>query len=514
MSSLLRSQQEQKDLKAAGRLSKIQKTKDKEAPATRNTASGDPSKRRLEQPTPSFVKLKLGHFWLLDAEITQGPPITYRADQGNDPDPGESPRYWIRPEPSITTTTVPTSCRSYFATGDGKEVVSVFLDIPNYPSPPSPSSIPEIIIDSSGTDTITGLIKYVEDGYIYGGTLWIYYWVYEGFESCIPNYGGYTVEAKSASRRWNVLATQTKAASIDGGFDRRHLVLPTGNGNFIVVAMLSGSWEMRKRNMINVSGRWYPGPVLPTDSDYNVVTNVFACNNHKCRSIALPSTLQKIIDSINPQYTKGNRTRHSVFVEELTIPGSGSCPPAYDPWRTDSIDRINREFENPQSAQWNPFDIHTFDLKCPGSGANDAYYARSGIPTYEPDLYNGLIAQAAITPAIFETLNTVSKFVDPAQIKTYPDSKRWLVEANTGSNVLRSYGYYSIAGNPYDNPDGTIAIKSNLTFVVSAPYHPDFPDPTLPEFTGTLYSVWDWDDPVYCRNMCLSLGFTIADLTP
>jgi hypothetical protein len=41
---------------------------------------------------------------------------------------------------------------------------------------------------------------------------------------------------------------------------------------------------------------------------------------------------------------------------------------------------------------------------------------------------------------------------------------------------------------------------------------PNAQDP-LPSST-TIHAVWDWNDPVYCRLMCLELGFEPADLRP
>jgi hypothetical protein len=463
-------------------------------------------------PKPAAMVLddssNLGHFWLLNIDTTQGQTLTYRYFSGADPFPtGNNYPGSI----NTTSSSVPSSYKSYFATGDAKQVASVQLQVADYPDPPDPNADLEIVLSSSGVQEWTARIMQVPGGYLYQGTYWEFYWVYDGYEQCSPVSGGNVYSTITDSIDWSLLLRQEKAVtSLVHSYDRRHLVLPAGNGNFIVVVLLSCSWIMKQRYVYE---NRFAGAILPTQSYFNVVTKAFICNDTKCRPIEISQTLSEIIDQINPNYELQSVQRGWLFAEEIVIPKTTSCPfPLAEPWETDNIYNVNDGVKT--RVGWRPYAIHTYGLDYRSDTSNDTYYVQPDLPDYEPTVHSGLRAEAAITPAVYATLNSVYQFIDSDAIKSFPETGRWIVELEPVSNVSRTYGYYSLAGDPEQNTGGNVEISSSFNFTISAPYHPDFPDPASESFSGTLYTVWDWDDPDYCRRMLAALGFQQSDLQP
>jgi len=453
------------------------------------------------------AKSTLGHFWLFDANITQGATLTYRYFRGGNLSPNGP---YFGGAIYTESSSLPSSYESYFATGNAKQIVSVLLEVTEYPEPPDLTDDPEIVLSSSGMEEWTARIMHVSDGYLYGGYWWEYYWVYDGYEECSPVSGGSVYSSITDSISWSLSLSQRKAVtSITHDFDQRHLILPAGNGSFIVIVLLSCSWVMRQRY---VYATRLDGAVLPTDSYFNIISKVFICNNSSCRLISAPQILQEIINQINPGYETVSSDTGWLFAEEYIIPRTTSCPPSAEPWRTDHITTINNGVKS--GVGWQPYQDHAIRYTYQSDSIHDTYYSQASLPDYEPAVYSGLKAQAAITPSIYAALNDVFEFVSSDLIKTLPESKNWIVESEITSNLSRSYGIYSLYGNPDDNTGGSVTLAARFNFSISSPYHPDFPDPTSEDFSGTLFTIWDWDDPIYCRQMLGALGFSSADLVP
>lgn len=147
------------------------------------------------------------------------------------------------------------------------------------------------------------------------------------------------------------------------------------------------------------------------------------------------------------------------------------------------------------------------------------------------------------TPKVFEVLNGISQFINPAQIKSFPAGKRWLLADRTTGSAFNAFALnqqnpsvypevvwsslyagalpFRHARWPVAGQTPTLAITTSQATVL--PRNSLTLDPGRPARTGTyggayndevFGSVWDWDDPGYCRQMCTALGFTAADFTP
>lgn len=133
-----------------------------------------------------------------------------------------------------------------------------------------------------------------------------------------------------------------------------------------------------------------------------------------------------------------------------------------------------------------------------------------------------------MTPTIYELLNLLQQYASPAQIKQFSASKNWIInDYRKGAAALdpidRSYYYAEWLGDPSnviedptlykDRTDMTLELPSN--FVDPQPPASTF-DPNygyIPQSYGDWHC-WDWDDASYCRRMLLALGFQPTDLVP
>jgi hypothetical protein len=131
----------------------------------------------------------------------------------------------------------------------------------------------------------------------------------------------------------------------------------------------------------------------------------------------------------------------------------------------------------------------------------------------------------AITPYVYAQLNQRINFVAQEQIKQFPSNKKPILADvragffNRTAAGTPGYGqeplWAEYAGNlsnvpPPDHNDENLYLKyRNLKKAGVA-----FPGKIANQPSFNFNWVWDWDDPAYCRRMCLALGFTAADLTP
>lgn len=130
-----------------------------------------------------------------------------------------------------------------------------------------------------------------------------------------------------------------------------------------------------------------------------------------------------------------------------------------------------------------------------------------------------------ITPNIFAQLNQRISFVNQEQIKQFPANKKPVL-----SDVRAGFFSTISSGSPAYGQEPLWAEYSGNISNVPPPDHGDsnlylayrnlnragvaFPVDGLNQSSLNFNWVWDWDDPAYCRRMCLALGFTAADLKP
>lgn len=147
------------------------------------------------------------------------------------------------------------------------------------------------------------------------------------------------------------------------------------------------------------------------------------------------------------------------------------------------------------------------------------------------------------TPKVFEVLNGISQFIDPAQIKSFSAGKRWLLADRTSGSAFHAFAlneqnpavYPAVVWSslyagalpfrharwPVAGQTPTLAVTTSSATLL--PRNSLTLDPARPARTGSYSgayrdevfgTVWDWDSPGYCRQMCTALGFTAADFTP
>jgi hypothetical protein len=185
------------------------------------------------------------------------------------------------------------------------------------------------------------------------------------------------------------------------------------------------------------------------------------------------------------------------------------------------------------------------------------YSIPSGFPIYgDQGLLSANYRGSVFTPAVFERLNTIKQFVDPNIIKQFPQNLSWVMyDTSEGSYAA----YQDSKPSPFETPTYWSELyREGLPFYHASwirpneepnyeIYDPNFAsdwvgssrprripratlnlDPERPAREGAtdrtslvgsywgedFVTVWDWNDPDYCRSMCLSLGFSGADLVP
>ena len=118
------------------------------------------------------------------------------------------------------------------------------------------------------------------------------------------------------------------------------------------------------------------------------------------------------------------------------------------------------------------------------------------------------------TPTVFQTLNEVRQFTDPLTIQQFPSSLK-PVTIYYPNNAGQSLYYAEWLGDPFDVDFSQTALFLPLPeSTLSLP--PSFQPPRDPvtNSEARILFAWDWDNPDYCRRMCLALGFSAADLQP
>jgi hypothetical protein len=168
----------------------------------------------------------------------------------------------------------------------------------------------------------------------------------------------------------------------------------------------------------------------------------------------------------------------------------------------------------------------------------------------------GVLDSSVYTPDVFRVINNYTPFTSSTNIKSLPTRLKagiadrsdgaWAAFQDTSNSpqtpwLSNSYRegepfYYALWPNKNEEPNpevwdpnyaadwidfnrpkritgATLRLKENRVSRNGANdsnnfYGPDFYN------EEELISVWDWDDPVYCRRMCIELGFSADDLAP
>lgn len=294
-------------------------------------------------------------------------------------------------------------------------------------------------------------------------------------------------------------------------FHEKWLVLPAGRGNLILVRFVrvvqvdvdmtalvvvqdAGYWDSEQQAMSSIAGiangSAYDGTgngstgAVPADgwrdSDGNVIipfspptahivnsvsvirTHTWIANNKAIRSITAPA----YINSLNPPQKYTAWTYPTFYASGTEVP--------YDDWLEQPVSKL-------------------------------------------PDAPTFLVSH----PAIYGTINATLQFVNPSQVKSFPDAfpvrRDFTKGAYTDPAVNTSY-----AGKGLFERDDPFYYTKRLSS--TAQYQP-LPKPglvlsaersqyrPLSDFSR-LFVANDGGDPSYCRRMLLAMGFTAADLTP
>lgn len=244
-----------------------------------------------------------------------------------------------------------------------------------------------------------------------------------------------------------------------------YFVLPVGGEKAIIVAY----------------GRIYGVFEDENLQDYLMSTNypqqAWLCSFEKLKRIAIPPAVNSILRILNP--------------------GSGS-------------DYVEKEFIN--GVEVNPF---------------PPWYIESD-PVGVQD--TGRSVQVSSTPSVYEFLNKIKPFVPNNQIKQFPQSSRpilvdyrYTYEGFPGNDELVTYYSEWLGPDIYvDFSDPDIGQLLRPIPEMTKRFPPEWAEEILDyqEGPGAYYIpstnngyAWDWDDPDYCRSMCLALGFTASDLS-
>lgn len=307
------------------------------------------------------------------------------------------------------------------------------------------------------------------------------------------------------------------------------VALPCGNGAAIVVVCNRFAWYA---NNCSIAVQYSDSPTFgrtPAQADSFLFGNnavpfgfsttraahraisCYVCNNRSIRAISAPSTLSQVLLQAWP---------------EPTLTGHGVV-----------TDRWLNSFQVLYS-----YDYYELPNNLTGVFSTASSTVSQGFLGQED-------GQASVgkgyswTPKVFEVLNGISQFIDPAQIRSFPASKRWLLADRTTGSAYNAFalnqqnpGVYPevvwsslYAGAlpfrharwPVAGQTPTLAITTSPATVL--PSNSLTLDPARPARTGAyggayndeiFGTVWDWDNPSYCRQMCTALGFTAADFTP
>jgi hypothetical protein len=183
---------------------------------------------------------------------------------------------------------------------------------------------------------------------------------------------------------------------------------------------------------------------------------------------------------------------------------------------------VVRGIETPSGLQ------AAFDLLNPANpdAIYDAQYDINGVETnpYPPRQIDAGFTGAFDgysywrTPAIYALLNQIAPFIDDGLVKQFPAGLRpvtqdWRYGYWAEDPADKSFYYAEWLGirEEYDTGDRIDLLKALPKSTLRLPSLFAFPTPAN---SNSFVVGWDWDDPAYCRQMLIALGFSSADLVP
>jgi hypothetical protein len=142
-----------------------------------------------------------------------------------------------------------------------------------------------------------------------------------------------------------------------------------------------------------------------------------------------------------------------------------------------------------------------------GLQTNDLFYS-SDVGWADASAFEG-----EYSPSVFQYLGVGSKQFPAGKNYILRDYRFGILSGGIGGNperepVEKRFYFAEWLGDPESVDETNFALLLSLgDSTVPAPTY-SYPPSILPSY------FWDWDDPDYCRQMCLALGFSAADLTP
>lgn len=322
----------------------------------------------------------------------------------------------------------------------------------------------------------------------------------------------------------------------DGSDESRLFILPAGNDTFVAIFMawnvsvsvnamvpitgstvVGGNPAFRARCGFpdNDGGTLLPGLPLtwehvitnPTvSSQTSLVSRAFICSNTNIREIEIPASFQPLIDIQYSQTTIANKRISTTLVNNF----SNRYCVAFA-----SVPEINNYLENFSDGLMIVLDSE-YDP--------ETFYANLTGRDYDPESYPWVndskeLWQAKIGSIVKQKPADLRYLISDLSKGAYAEPyNTWTASHAFNDNLPFAYGRWTdLNTTPVTEsiPTGYRWPPDKFTSEPERDFRMAPGRPTVDEASyESLHVVWDWDDPDYCRQVCLALGFSTADLEP
>lgn len=307
------------------------------------------------------------------------------------------------------------------------------------------------------------------------------------------------------TQRWQMYGTWQK------DIDRFCFALPVSGQNCVIIYGIRHNESGYYGKFASETNLNPPGPVTLTISQKGALSTpelkelkCFLVSNSAIRELDTPTGLQAAIETLREAFTERGTQQQVVDV------------PGY-------FNLVNLSFLVP--------DANTYDRSYVVGGIETALSGISllthyGIGALATDWHSSMGAATFYSPAVFTFLNGIS----PAILDDYADNiqyayikSTYLSSAPTPNKFLAPC---VLSGScPYDPATNTDSIGFDRTFIQpsnieTAMAPSDFSASGIRApvvgrgVDEQIIYAYDWNQPAYCRQQLLALGFTAADLTP
>lgn len=161
-----------------------------------------------------------------------------------------------------------------------------------------------------------------------------------------------------------------------------------------------------------------------------------------------------------------------------------------------------------------------FDSYNPPIGTTEvgfSYSNKVSVPVFgNPPFINVPTPYQIADPSIYESLNQLKQFVDPAAIKQFYGTAASMVQRDATKGAFQNPGNATELFDQNQPFYYRYKRKGQNAFAqIQTPQLQLDPNRTVgkPDQIESLMSVYDGGDPNYCRQMLLAMGFTAADLS-